>query len=323
MRIDITSDAARFLAEAGPLLRRDPLRHTVIATTAVNQAEGRSGAMATRLLTVRDGATVGLAMCTQGSVYLGELPADSVPAVADAFVADGVALRSVEGAVADADAFAAHWSRVGDGSYRWKYSTRLFRLGDLRVPGATGALQVSGADGSLRVPGADGALPVSESAEASQLSGAAGALRVPAVEGAARRATVADTAVCLELVRAFAAESGAPLRLDEAAVRRRVEAGLWWLWERDGAPVALVARQPAVLGWARIGPVYTPPDLRGNGFASALTATVAAGIRAEGADACLFTDLANPTSNKIYQAIGFEPVRDFVHHTLSQPDPDR
>ncbi|MDO3645420.1 GNAT family N-acetyltransferase [Nocardia mangyaensis] len=295
MRIDITSDAARFFAEARALLRGDPLRHTVIATTAVNQAEGRSGAMATRFLTVRDGETVGLAMCTQGSVYLGELPADSVPAVADAFVADGVALRSVEGAVADADAFAAHWSAVGDGSYRRRYSTRLLRLGELRVPGAENAPQVSDSDGSLRVPMA---------------------------AGAPRRATVADAAVCLELVQEFAAKSGSPLRLDETAVRRRVESGWWWLWEHAGRPVTLVARQAAVLGWARIGPVYTPPGLRGNGFASALTATVAAEIRAEGADACLFTDLANPTSNKIYQAIGFEPVRDFVHHTLS-PDLDR
>ncbi|APE36611.1 hypothetical protein BOX37_24820 [Nocardia mangyaensis] len=303
MRIDITSDAARFLAEARALLRGDPLRHTVIATTAVNQAEGRSGAMATRLLTVRDGETVGMAMCTQGSVYLGELPADSVSAVADAFVADGVALRSVEGAVADADAFAAHWSKVGGGSYRRRYSTRLFRLGELRVPAARTAPQRPGAEGSLGVPTA------------------AGELHVPAVAGAARRATGDDVVVCLELVRAFAAESGAPLRLDETAVRRRVESGWWWLWEHAGTPVTLVARQAAVLGWARIGPVYTPPGLRGNGFASALTATVAAEIRAEGADACLFTDLANPTSNKIYQAIGFEPVRDFVHHTLS-PDLD-
>lgn len=299
MRIDITSDAARFLAEAEPLLRGDPLRHTVIATTAVNQAEGRSGAMATRFLTVRDGETVGMAMCTQGSVYLGELPAESVLAVADAFVADDVALRSVEGAVADADAFAAHWSKVGDGSYRRRFSTRLFRLGELRMPGAGSTPRAPGADGSPRVPAA------------------AGALQVPAVAGAARRATVADAAVCRELVGAFAAESGAPLRLDETAVRRRIESGWWWLWDRAGTPVALVARQTAVLGWARIGPVYTPPHLRGNGFASALTATVAAEIRAEGADACLFTDLANPTSNKIYQAIGFEPVRDFVHHTLS------
>ncbi|MFE3618143.1 GNAT family N-acetyltransferase, partial [Streptomyces anulatus] len=84
-----------------------------------------------------------------------------------------------------------------------------------------------------------------------------------------------------------------------------------------GQPVTLVARQAAVLGWARTGPVYTPPRFRGNGFASALTATVAGRIRAEGADACLFTDLANPTSNKIYQRIGFEPVRDFVHYALN------
>jgi predicted GNAT family acetyltransferase len=66
-------------------------------------------------------------------------------------------------------------------------------------------------------------------------------------------------------------------------------------------------------GWTpsgvRIGPVYTPPDLRGRGYASALTAELSAELLAGGRDYCfLYTDLANPTSNRIYQAIGYEFV---------------
>lgn len=274
VRIDITTDAARFLDEVEPFLRRDPLRHTVIATVLVNRINGRSGAMVTEFLSVRDsaGAVVGLAQCTNGAVYLGELPAHSISAVADAFLARGIVLRSVEGDSAHAAAFAAHWSAVGGGTYREKYSTRLFGLGELSVPDAVGA---------------------------------------------ARQATVDDVALVITMVEAFSVEADVPQRLDETAVRRRIEAGASWLWEHDATPVTLVGRQTAVLGWARIGPVYTPPRFRGNGFASALTATVAGAIRAEGADACLFTDLANPTSNKIYQHIGFEPSRDFVHYTMT------
>ncbi|MFD3461433.1 GNAT family N-acetyltransferase [Nocardia fluminea] len=274
MRIDITADAARFLDDVQPFLHGDPLRHTVIATALVNRINGRSGGMVTQFVSVRDaaGTVVGLAQCTNGAAYLGELPAQSISAVADAFRARDIALRSVEGDDADAVAFAAHWSKTVGGTYREKFSVRLFRLGTLLVPGAPGT---------------------------------------------PRQATLDDVAVCIAMTEEFGVEADVRHRLDETAVRRRIEAGSSWLWEHDGQPVTLVARQAAVLGWARIGPVYTPPRFRGNGFASALTATVAGRIRAEGADACLFTDLANPTSNKIYQRIGFEPVRDFVHYTLT------
>ena len=61
----------------------------------------------------------------------------------------------------------------------------------------------------------------------------------------------------------------------------------------------------------RIGPVYTPPELRGHGYASNLVAGVTQRQLDAGRDyVFLFTDLANPTSNKIYQDIGYQPVND-------------
>jgi len=61
----------------------------------------------------------------------------------------------------------------------------------------------------------------------------------------------------------------------------------------------------------RIGPVYTPPDLRGRGYASALTARLTQTLLDGGRRFCfLFTDLANPTSNSVYQRIGYRPVTD-------------
>jgi predicted GNAT family acetyltransferase len=61
----------------------------------------------------------------------------------------------------------------------------------------------------------------------------------------------------------------------------------------------------------RIGPVYTPPELRGRGYASACTAAVSQLLLDEGRKFCfLYTDLANPTSNKIYQDIGYTAVCD-------------
>ena len=68
----------------------------------------------------------------------------------------------------------------------------------------------------------------------------------------------------------------------------------------------------------RIGPVYTPPELRGRGYASALTAAITQRLLDGGLRFCfLFTDLANPTSNSIYQRIGYEPVSDIDLWTFS------
>jgi predicted GNAT family acetyltransferase len=83
------------------------------------------------------------------------------------------------------------------------------------------------------------------------------------------------------------------------------------LWVVDGRPVSLVATDSPTPNGIRIGPVYTPPDQRRRGYASALTAAASQAELDAGRRFCfLFTDLANPTSNHIYQAIGYEPVID-------------
>jgi GNAT superfamily N-acetyltransferase len=93
---------------------------------------------------------------------------------------------------------------------------------------------------------------------------------------------------------------------------RHLERGTMWIWEVDGVPVSMVGYHPALFGVCRVGPVYTPPEHRRHGYAGALTSHVTAQILAAGNQACLYTDLANPTSNKIYHQAGYRPVADFV-----------
>jgi predicted GNAT family acetyltransferase len=63
----------------------------------------------------------------------------------------------------------------------------------------------------------------------------------------------------------------------------------------------------------RIGAVFTPPERRRRGYASALVAAVSRRSLEEGRSWCsLYADLANPTSNSIYQAIGYQPLHDVV-----------
>ncbi|HET8930071.1 MAG TPA: GNAT family N-acetyltransferase [Acidimicrobiales bacterium] len=74
-----------------------------------------------------------------------------------------------------------------------------------------------------------------------------------------------------------------------------------------------VTGERGAAGVARIGPVYTPPDLRGHGYAAGATAAAAAGALAAGAaQVMLYTDPSNPTSNALYARLGFAPDHDAV-----------
>ncbi len=141
-----------------------------------------------------------------------------------------------------------------------------------------------------------------------------GTLRIPEVPGRLRGALDADIDICEQWLDGMRNEVG--VGLDRAAIRVRIALGRLWLWERDGRPVSLAAHQARAYGWSRIGPVYTPPEERRNGYAGALTAHVSQWLRDKGSRVCLFTDLGNPTSNKIYRAIGYEPVHNFVHYVF-------
>ena len=84
------------------------------------------------------------------------------------------------------------------------------------------------------------------------------------------------------------------------------------IWE-DGERVSLAGWGSPTPNGIRIGPVYTPPEYRRRGYGSASTAAATARNLAAGRRFCfLYTDVANPTSNKIYMDIGYEPVCDSV-----------
>jgi predicted GNAT family acetyltransferase len=134
----------------------------------------------------------------------------------------------------------------------------------------------------------------------------------PAPPGRARVATGADRDLLVVWMEAFHDEADpGPAREMARAVDDRLGYGGLTLWGADGVPVSMAGRNRAVAGQVRIGPVYTPPELRGRGFGGAVTAAVSQAALDSGvADVILFTDLANPTSNALYKRLGFEPVSD-------------
>jgi GNAT superfamily N-acetyltransferase len=188
-------------------------------------------------------------------------------------------------------------------------------------------------DRDVALPGVTGALPeVDAFADAwggarrlrmSQGIYAARAVRLPTgVEGEPREATEADRKLIIRWLKAFQAEAleaDAPHWDLEAAVDRRLRGTTlgFGLWIDGGEAVSVCGYGARTPHGTRIGPVYTPRDRRGRGYGSAVTAHVTKAQLEDGLDYCfLYTDLSNPTSNKIYVDIGYERVCDSAEYAF-------
>lgn len=143
-------------------------------------------------------------------------------------------------------------------------------------------------------------------------------LESPDIPGRARLATVDDIPLLARWRAEFGVEATGQAPDDRAeeranrALRVSLEAGYGNLiWCHGDTPVSWAAANAPASGMARIGPVYTPPEHRRHGYGAAVTAACAAWALDNGAEhVVLYTDLANATSNSIYQRIGFRPLVD-------------
>ena len=135
----------------------------------------------------------------------------------------------------------------------------------------------------------------------------------PPPAGRARAAVQADLDLVMDWIGQFHAEAEASSATPQPVIyQRRIELGLLWLWQ-DGQDrsVSMAARNVTVAGVSRIGPVYTPPASRRHGYGAAVTAACTQDALDRGArQVVLFTDMANPTSNGIYQRIGYRALDD-------------
>lgn len=134
--------------------------------------------------------------------------------------------------------------------------------------------------------------------------------------GVPRRCVPKDRALLRRWIEDFQTEALSHQTYDPDRTERTLDVRLsdddgdgLWFWERDGAPVSLAGYGGAGDHGTRIGPVYTPREHRGNGYASNLVADLSRWALARGSTACyLYTDLSNPTSNGIYVGVGYEKV---------------
>lgn len=288
--LEFHDDPADFLKAARSWLAADPVVSSVVTTIAERSVrEDRDGVehdLPHRWwVVVRDelGEVVGAGMRTAPfaphPLFLLSMPSDAAAALAHVLHARGEHVGGVNGALPAANVCA----------------------------GVLAMLQGEVADVALR----------------SRLHEARAVVAPRPAPGRLRLAREDEIGLVLEWFDAFAVDAAEQagrtegpahdLAEDEDDIRRRIAEERTWFWvDEDDTPVHLTGHNLPALGSARIGPVFTPREHRGKGYAGNAVAQVAQRLLDGGSRACLYTDQANPASNALYAALGFEPVVDMV-----------
>lgn len=134
-----------------------------------------------------------------------------------------------------------------------------------------------------------------------------------AVEGRLRSAGPEDEELAVEWAEGFSRDARIDFPTPRATVHRWIAGGDLFVWEVDGSPRSIAVAGGRTPHGVRVGYVYTPPEYRRSGYASALVAKLSQRLLDDGYHFCvLYTDLSNPTSNAIYARVGYEPLCDVV-----------
>jgi len=273
MQVVTLRDPAEFLERAEPLLLSDEARHNLIFGVAGTLRDHPGHYPEHRLWLVLDDDTV-LAAAVRTPPHHLIVACLQYDAAALAALAGAIdeELPGVVGAIPEVEQFAAAWESTRGVNSEVRVAQGIYALSELIPP------------------------------------------RAP--PGRPRPATAGDRSLLAAWLSDFVREALGEDEPNEAQHERLIEARLgrsdagFVLWE-DGESVSLAGFGGTTPNGTRIGPVYTPPEYRGHGYGSAVTAAVSAERLAEGRRFCfLYTDLANPTSNRIYMRLGYRRVCD-------------
>ncbi len=137
--------------------------------------------------------------------------------------------------------------------------------------------------------------------------------------GHMREASASDLTLAADWVDRFIKEAVPDHPEDsEIIARKAIEKQRLFFWE-DGTPVSMAAWVGETAKGVRVSLVYTPPEHRNKGYATACVGTASQQGLDEGKEHCLlFADQLNPTSNSIYMNIGYRPVCEFKHFQFGE-----
>jgi predicted GNAT family acetyltransferase len=267
-------DPIAFREAVTPYLLRDEARHNLLLGVSTTLIQRPDLYEAFDLWVVSDGDEVtGAALRTHPLNLVLAQPANDVAldALVDRLLQERQELPGVIAALPELEAFVGAWTSANDLDV-----TRLFRHGVYEVRDV---------------------------------------LPTPAAPGHPRPVTPEDRDLVIPWVVAFAEEvlpaddeAERQIRYVDSRLTATDDAGMW-LWEDGERPVSVSGYGGATPNGMRIGPVYTPPELRGHGYATTLVSEQSRWLLEAGRTFCfLYTDLDNPTSNALYRRIGYRMV---------------
>lgn len=285
MRIELLTSAEEFLVRTQSLRVSDPFRTNILGSVATAVADGSQtyDAYFWWVITEDMGQTIGAAMRTAPhGMVLSPMPISAVPELARAVSLQDDELPSVSGPIAVVEKFVdeyRHTASLG--------SNRRAELDEQVLLYALNELSVPSVDGEISVASAD------------------------------------DYELILDWYVAFGRDTGHLMPNPEGLIKAGLRRDSYRFWSVDGEKVCLAGHAPLVETpngtVARIGPVYTPPEQRRNGYAGVLTAKLSQELVEQGARVILYTDAANPTSNGVYQRIGYELIdRNAIYKFLAE-----
>ncbi len=273
------ADPAEFLRAVALFLEERESANTLLLGLLM-QVAGRLEPVEAFMVQVADPAGTGLvAFKEKKNLVLAGTEPEVSPLVVEALVDGGWTLPGVVGPPEMAEEFARFWAEATGCSLGPAMEQRIYELREVIWP--------LGVPGRMRAGAAD------------------------------------DMELLVEWTLAFCREASADLMTaDEARtlLEDKIRDQRVFLWDDGGEPVATTSLSRPTRRTLTINAVYTPPERRNRGYASALVAGVSGRVLALGKEAAvLYTDLSNPTSNSIYQKIGYLPVCDSRHVPFRQP----
>jgi predicted GNAT family acetyltransferase len=261
--------AAALLAHAGAALERSEAENGLILGICASPPASMPSPPTWLSIDAASGPVAVALRTPPFNLLLSRAPDEAMDALVEALVARGAELPGVTAPAETARAFAERWCRARGVTSSVTMTQGLYELTRVVPP-------ASPAPGALRLARADDVELV-----AAWMAGFAVDGRLPGHEG--------------EVLRRSAAA--------------RVAGGALFLWDDGGAPVSMASLQGATRHGIRVSFVYTPRERRGRGYASACVASVSERALAGGSRFCtLYTDLSNPTSNGIYQRLGYRRI---------------
>ncbi|HYD17103.1 MAG TPA: GNAT family N-acetyltransferase [Patescibacteria group bacterium] len=273
MKVTFSTDPAQFLQQHAGYLEQREAEHNLILSLAraAEQKQKRGEAIDIRFATLAndDGLVCAAVQTPPHNLVISRATMPEIEPLADALAEHGDQFPGIVGPAGEASTFSDRWT-AKTGQATVEYMDQIiYSLKQVVLP-----------------PMAEGKMRLATQAEEAQIAAWIFSFSRDALPKAE------------QVTQAAAAKKAAEL----------IEAQRLMVWDVKGTPVA----QAAVSGTAnvaRISMVYTPPEARGHGYASAVVAEISQQQLDAGKKmCCLYADARNPVSNSIYRKIGYEFV---------------